>query len=715
MAQLAFLALILWLPAVFFLFEKYSIAKSIVFAFVAAWLFLPPTQIPLSGFPDWSKMSATVTSVMLCVCLKQPQRLLGFAPRWFDLPVLAYCVIPFASSVSNGLGAYDGLSSSLDEMFRWGLPYLVGRAYLGTPAGNRQLCLGMAIGGFLYVPLCLVEIRMSPQIKQWVYGFGEGRAVDFGMRYGGYRPMVFLSTGLELGWWMCCATLAAFMLWKSGDVRRLWGYPMWAMTAGLALVTLACKATGALIQLAVGFALLYASRFLKTPVLVWAFMAIGPCYCVNRPLGIWTGEQIVAWTDSIFGAERAESLSFRFLNEEILIQSAMQHPVLGWARSGGFNPPDASGKTAVTDGLWIIVFGWMGVSGLVALNGMLLAPTALFLVRFKPRTWLDPAVAPLTTNALILPLFMLDNLSNAMLNPIYAIGMGALAGGATYRGQEHLSAVLPGRDVVGFGHAHEPVMPALLAARGGSPRDQAADRFEDEAVTAASLGRWEAARGRFDDAIRARLAALDTGRSADRVDRLAGTYVAHARMLTQVGDFPGAIHARERASSAWGTLEANGELVGNPLAAHAANLNDLAWRLIQDGPADPGQVDRAVQLAEEALGFDPDQASFWNTLGLARYRRGDHHLAIHALGQSVGRSEAGGNAFDFYYLALANLALGYPGPAADWIERAEAWALENPAWGRALEGARIEVAKATQQARPKRGEKTLRGFAQKGD
>lgn len=67
MAWLAFFALVLWLPVVFTIFEKYPVRKAIVFSFVTAWLFLPPTLIPLPGFPDWSKMTATVTSVTICV------------------------------------------------------------------------------------------------------------------------------------------------------------------------------------------------------------------------------------------------------------------------------------------------------------------------------------------------------------------------------------------------------------------------------------------------------------------------------------------------------------------------------------------------------------------------------------------------------------------------------------------------------------------------
>ncbi len=692
MAWVAFFALILWLPAVLYLFERFPAQKAVVFSFITAWLFLPPTLIPLSGIPDWSKTTATVFSVSLCACLKHSQRLFAIQWRWYDLPVFVYCLCPFLSSITNGLGAYDGFSAVLDELFRWGLPYVIGRAYLANASGNRQLCLGIAVGGLLYIPLCLIEIRMSPMLKSWVFGFGGGRDVDFSLRYNGYRPMVFLATGLELGWWMCCATLATYMLWVSGAVKRLANFPMGPLTVGLAFTTVMCKSTGALLQIAIGFCLIYFSRFTKNSLLVWALVLVPPAYCVARPTGIWTGEQVVDWAAATFGPERAQSLGFRFENEEILMRSALQHPVFGWARFGGFNPPDASGKTAITDGLWIIVFGWMGSVGLVALNLMLLVPTALFLRRFPPRTWLEPDVAPVTTLALILPLFMLDNLSNAMLNPIYALAMGSVAGYRPRKDATLRPADRWARHVAGGAALGEPSTTTPRALRPDFAADQAADQAEAGAVAAADRGRLDEAHDRFLQAIQCRQGAIDAQPTADRLDRLATTHTLFARTLTRSGQDRAAVAERERALALWRAIQEGDPRAEFARDRHAANLNDLAWLLINAEAADPVESDRAILLAEEAVVLAGDQSSYWNTLGVGRYRRGDYHKAIHALSRSVSLSPAGGNAFDFYYLALANQALGYPAPAVEWLDRAEVWARRHPELGPLLSRVQTEVA-----------------------
>ena len=56
----------------------------------------------------------------------------------------------------------------------WGLPYLFGRMYFGTPEDLRYFAIGMAVGGLAYVPPCIWESRMSPQLLQQVYGYSNG-------------------------------------------------------------------------------------------------------------------------------------------------------------------------------------------------------------------------------------------------------------------------------------------------------------------------------------------------------------------------------------------------------------------------------------------------------------------------------------------------------------------------------------------------------------
>ena len=680
MIYLALGILILWLPIVLVIFEKFPVQQAIVLSFVSAWLFLPPIVIPLPGIPDWSKSTATVASVTLAVALKRgPMALL---PRlgWYDLPVLIFSSCSLVSSISMGMGVYEGLSSTLNEMFWWGLPYLIGRTCLGNEAGVRQICLGLAAGGIAYILPCIAEIRLSPILKQLVYGLGGTGMGDFGLRYGGYRPAVFLASGLELGWWMCCSSLCAYMLWASGSVKRVFGLPMPVMTSLLAMVTVACKSTGALVQIGLGLLLIQSCRWSKSTLLIWGLMLIGPIYCTARPAGLLSGDAIVSYTNMIFDEDRMQSLHYRFIMEEVLMRAGNQRPIFGWSRNGGYNPIDKNGQqAAITDGFWIIVFCNTGNVGLLSMNLMLLIPTALFLKRHHPRTWSEPEVAPQVAIAFILPLYLIDNLSNAMLNPIYAICMGSLTGCSIGRNRGQASS---GRGAAGQ---------AASGAMGGiSPGDDAV-WLEAEAITAEGGGRIEEASELFRRAIRAQMRIVQSQPLPEQVDLLARYRSRYGRFLAATDQPEFAIIERDRADGLWRSIDVDGATGTEPGRAWAANANDLAWLLAIDPGSDPARLDRAGLLVEEAMRAGTDDAPFWNTLGLVHHRRAEHLRAIHALSRSVNLSGDGGTAFDFYLLALANQALGYERPAGDWFLRGEAWGDLHPEAAPALGSIQAEA------------------------
>src|SRR5215470_3571971 len=162
-----------WIPIVFFLFLALPRRTALLTAIVGGWLFLPVGIIRRQGFPDFDKTNATAFAPLIAVLLLDTGRLLRFRPNWRDLPVAIVCVVPFFSSIANGLGAYDGCASILPAAAAWGIPWLLGRIYLRDLDGMRQLARAILVGGTIYVPLCLFEIRLSPQLHRLVYGFHQ--------------------------------------------------------------------------------------------------------------------------------------------------------------------------------------------------------------------------------------------------------------------------------------------------------------------------------------------------------------------------------------------------------------------------------------------------------------------------------------------------------------------------------------------------------------
>jgi len=114
--------------------------------------------------------------------------------------------------------------------------------------------------------------------------------------------------------------------------------------------------------------------------------------------------------------------------DDILVAKALERPVFGWGEWGRARVYRKSdGKDIVTtDGLWIIALGNTGIVGLAAVTSALLLPVLAILRRYPARLWTHPAVAPCAVLAVLAALYMIDNLFNAMLNPIYLVTIGGI-------------------------------------------------------------------------------------------------------------------------------------------------------------------------------------------------------------------------------------------------------------------------------------------------
>ena len=232
---------------------------------IGSWLFLPATGIHLPGIPDYGKAMAATAGILLGTLVFEPNRLMAFRLRWFDLPIILWSLCPFASSISNGREIYDGLSAVFLQTTTWFLPYLIGRLYFTDAESLRELVLGMIVGAVCLIPLCFYEIKMSPCLQQKLYGFGNWE----GERYGGYRPRVFFSSSLELGLWMNAVTLMAWWLWRAGQLKSLGGLGGVVIVPALVITAIACKTTAAILLISAGVAALWICWKTKTKWALW--------------------------------------------------------------------------------------------------------------------------------------------------------------------------------------------------------------------------------------------------------------------------------------------------------------------------------------------------------------------------------------------------------------------------------------------------------------
>jgi uncharacterized protein HemY len=101
-------------------------------------------------------------------------------------------------------------------------------------------------------------------------------------------------------------------------------------------------------------------------------------------------------------------------------------------------------------------------------------------------------------------------------------------------------------------------------------------------------------------------------------------------------------------------------------------MNALAW-ILANCPdrklRDPG---KALELAKQAVELAPANGGYRNTLGMAHYRVGDWKRSVEALTKST-QLRKGGDATDWFFLAMAHWHLGDKDQGRAWYDRAVQW------------------------------------------
>jgi len=436
MSPLVSLLMYGWIPITVYLFTRFPPQRAMLVSFIVATLFLPEASFQLPGIGSFTKITSACFGIMLATLIYDPGRFSSWKPGWFDLPILVLCLWVIPSQLSNGLSPF---SPTIGQTLTWGMPYFLGRIYLNNLAGLRQLAIGIFMGGLSYVPLCLFEIRMSPQLHQWVYGFVPRTDFSQTIRLGGYRPTVFMEHGLAVGMWMMAATLTGVWLWQSGVIKKLWNIPISWLVMALSITFALVKSTGAYIYFAVGLIILLVGKWFRTAVLLFLVIFGISSYLYLGATGeFYTIPQVVSFVNNSLNqvgddasADRSGSYAFRIQNEEFLSRKARQRMIFGWGDSGANRvaDPKTGQDISVTDSLWIIIFGTRGIVGLISFAALFLLPAASFcLLRYPASTWSHPKVGSVAVLAVVITMYLLDCCLNALPNPVFLLASGGISG-----------------------------------------------------------------------------------------------------------------------------------------------------------------------------------------------------------------------------------------------------------------------------------------------
>lgn len=342
---------------------------------------------------------------------------------------------PAGPRVLPGLQLYDAFSMGLTSLVMV-LPFLLARRDLATPENHTLLLRSLVLWGLFYSLPTLFEVRMSPQLSRWIYGF-LAQSFAQTIRDGSFRPVVFLQHGLWLAIFMATTILAAALLWratreKAGASKRgssggtLSNPGRWLLALVWLLGTLVLShSLGALLIALLLLPVVLFMSIRSQLILASVVAVIILTYPALRTADLIPVNQAISLAES-FSPARAQSLEFRVDNENQLLGKARAKPLAGWGGWGRsfLHDPNTGADITVTDGYWIIVIGMSGWLGYIAQFGLLTAP--IFLLTWRRKVL---GVDIVTTGLVVLLVAnLVDMILNATLTPVTWLIAGALMG-----------------------------------------------------------------------------------------------------------------------------------------------------------------------------------------------------------------------------------------------------------------------------------------------
>ena len=434
---MATFALLFWPVIALVIFARLKAARGLIWSVMIGYLFLPEAiELDLPGLPPFDKSGSIAVGAVLGVLLFRDPKpatarqarpgftlILGILGGILLLsPVMTVLQNPDTlintDVVRKGLSFSDLRSMVFSSMVTF-VPFILAYRVIHHRDHYREILVSIVVLGMFYTLLALVEMRMSPQMNIWVYGYFQSEWYQH-ERGGAYRPLVFLRHGLWLGFFLLTALLAALTLSHRRDDRKT-QYLLSALW--LLLILFLSRNLGATILALLIVPMLFFFKT-QTQVRLAAAMAIFFfIYPVVRASDMSPANFLVEWTRAV-SPDRAASLWFRLSNEDRLIERAMERPVFGWGIWGRARVLNERGiDLSVTDGIWIVVLGKRGWAGYLAQFGILLLPL-VFLAR---RNKTGPPLPEIAGMALIMGANFLYMIPNSTLSPIGMLITGTLA------------------------------------------------------------------------------------------------------------------------------------------------------------------------------------------------------------------------------------------------------------------------------------------------
>ena len=434
----AYLALILWPLVSIWLYKRYEVIPATFWTIVGGYLLLPvgvDFDFPLIPALNKTTIPAIIAFIGCRFVANKSISLLppnGLERNLIILFFIGSVGMVFTNSDAinelnrfiPGLSYRDTASVILSQGLLL-LPFIISMQLIKTHEDQIQLFKLLVLAGLLYSILIMFEIKMSPQLHKWVYGFfphSWGQQV----RYGGFRPVVFLGHGLWVAIFLVSVLGATLILTKL-KIQLTTYFNRWVVIYLVMLLYLS-KGFGAMV---LGIALFIPIKFLGSIVvkrIAWCLATVAITYPLLCIMDLFPHQYLLELIEPI-NSRQAGSLEYRFNQETLLLERAKDKFIFGWGGWDRYKLADS-----VTDGYWIILFGKYGMIGFLSIFGLMYS--ALVRAGFGRNQVEDyKAQILIAGHCLIVAVIMIDQIPNDSMNSLFWIIVGSLIGRC-----QHISA-----------------------------------------------------------------------------------------------------------------------------------------------------------------------------------------------------------------------------------------------------------------------------------
>ena len=452
----AYIVLYSWPVLVFFLYRHMSVERAFIWSILLGYLFMPPASaaFDLPALPEFSKIEIAAVSSFIFAVAFHGLRIIRIPRNLFVLALLgAYVTAPVLTTITNletisfGFIELDGISPTQIPALVFGrlfslIPYIMAYSLLSKFEHLADIMMAILIGALAYSVLILFEVRFSPQLNIWIFGFFQHVFAQM-VRGDGFRPIVFLYHALWVGFFTVMAVVAAVSLFLNKNktstpflldpahvlrpyFRHDTGFVYIYLTAYLMVVLVVSKSLGPIV---LGFGLVVALLTMPRQIVLTAAAALAfivLSYPILRTFGLVPTELLIGTAD-IASSDRGSSLAFRLFNEAILLDRANEKVLFGWGAGSRHLVLDPIGGRLLTipDGQWIITLGVNGAYGFIAEMGLLTAP---IFAAFYWRSIADPKIVSpfIPAYVLLIAANIVDMIPNATLTPLTMLMAGAV-------------------------------------------------------------------------------------------------------------------------------------------------------------------------------------------------------------------------------------------------------------------------------------------------